>query len=1272
MRDAFFLLAIIVCFLLVGCSESEEINFDNIDTSLLDDFSEGSSAGSASYEDLEPAGEEFKIRSIEKIEIGNVEPGTYDIELELDDLPVEKIEFNKLEVNSSEIKLRISDVPKENVEGAFIDVFAIDPTSLEFESANVTVTAKGTTLYKCKDWNYSSQTCFGDWIFLKPLTPGEEFTFILTPDDPGFAQGSPSAGTPDAGYINDVEGNDEEGGSYVQTQTYNGPQTGTPGSNYYFIAGEGSGSGNALSYITLYYDISSLSIDPSDITNLEFEIDYCHSGESDASQDLCDNDDPHEKIVDGDQNVEVYDWVTTSWVDIGNIPVYSNEAMYHESYNATGTLANYVNSTNWIRVRYEVDFTQDGSGDAFLAIDYAPLTVSYVENTQPTTPTSITCNDGNCNDTFFNDVELNCSGSTDPDGDTITYVINASLLNSTTETDATDVSNSVTGSGGSISHDATTTDQGSGDRSFSHTIGGGNNRLLVVGITFEDSLADKVVNSVTYNGQTLTQADWARAGAGYSQYTALYYLLEEDLPPSGSYTVAVDVSATPTRNVLVGVSSYANVDQADGLVDSCTSNAGQPISCSLTTTEDNSWVMSAVGDGNSGDYTYSAGTERYEIDGAATSSTGSGGDDIDTTAGSFSVSWSHSNNNRQALVAAAFSPATATSSDQDSSWTTYNDLDGNFDHVTNISVTVEVDSFNPEASVQQTTSDPDLELEIYDGVGWTSIGSFDLPSTYTGTALDNTDHNFTLTTTNPSVISAWQSSSNQDLRVRGRLMDYFDASTIDEINYTSIWVDINGRKWKVIGNHTNGSTFSWNISALPDQADVDIKCNAIDLDGSDNYSSYYDPAINLTIGIPVPVVVITNPLESFTYNNESHFIRVNASEVSESCWYEFNGASNITFNCSSEPNITGVEGLNNLTVYANNSEGEIGQDSISFTIDTALPLTVSINSPLNGTFGSAVHPKLKLFGNSRDYSTLNYTVYVYFVNDTLHSVGNEGSLNSSIETEITLTSHLDLIGNLTTYKFVVNATDEGYNNATSNIVFFTLTRPSVKLVSPANHYWDDDGNVSFVFEVYDEAYENISCELYIDDVLKASDTAAPTDGTEIMFNVTNITEGVDLLWKVECTDYENNTGVDSRLLNVDFTDPTVNWIDASPDPLVVGKIINITANVTDNIEVNSVKVNISDTLYDLFLSAGDIYLYSYTTTDIGNISYTVYVYDNINNSDSQTGYFIVEIGGPLATIEWIFNQKEIDKSGKVVDHDDEPRPITFIDTENPDIIRIIT
>ncbi len=182
-----------------------------------------------------------------------------------------------------------------------------------------------------------------------------------------------------------------------------------------------------------------------------------------------------------------------------------------------------------------------------------------------------------------------------------------------------------------------------------------------------------------------------------------------------------------------------------------------------------------------------------------------------------------------------------------SSYTTYTNMDGEYDAISNITVKVETDAYNPEASVQQSTNRPDLELEMWNSSDWVGIGNFNLPSKYGGTSLDTTNHNLTLTTTDTGVLTAWQHSTGQNLRIRAIYMDYYNETLIDEINYTNIWVQINGNRWQNIGNHTEGNTLLWNLSGIPEQTGIDLKCKAIDIGGSDTYSSYYDPSINLTI-----------------------------------------------------------------------------------------------------------------------------------------------------------------------------------------------------------------------------------------------------------------------------------------------------------------------------------------------------------------------------------------------------------------------------------------
>ncbi len=64
----------------------------------------------------------------------------------------------------------------------------INQTEINFESAIVTVTAKGNKLYKCKEWDFEMQQCEGEWTFFMSIIPGQEYSFTLTAEDPGFGE----------------------------------------------------------------------------------------------------------------------------------------------------------------------------------------------------------------------------------------------------------------------------------------------------------------------------------------------------------------------------------------------------------------------------------------------------------------------------------------------------------------------------------------------------------------------------------------------------------------------------------------------------------------------------------------------------------------------------------------------------------------------------------------------------------------------------------------------------------------------------------------------------------------------------------------------------------------------------------------------------------------------------------------------------------------------------------------------------------------------------
>jgi hypothetical protein len=107
--------------------------------------------------------------------------------------------------------------------------------------------------------------------------------------------------------------------------------------------------------------------------------------------------------------------------------------------------------------------------------------------------------------------------------------------------------------------------------------------------------------------------------------------------------------------------------------------------------------------------------------------------------------------------------------------------------------------------------------------------------------------------------------------------------------------------------------------------------------------------------------------ESGTYYNNTnitlYFTAANAIDV-DSCWYVLNnvtsslfpGCHEITF-ANITSSILANEGLNNITVYANDTANNTGSHSHIFGVDTILP-TISIQAPVNNSI--LVSPKVDI------------------------------------------------------------------------------------------------------------------------------------------------------------------------------------------------------------------------------------------------------------------------------------------------------------------------
>jgi len=207
---------------------------------------------------------------------------------------------------------------------------------------------------------------------------------------------------------------------------------------------------------------------------------------------------------------------------------------------------------------------------------------------------------------------------------------------------------------------AATTSTGRTSLSWSHTVGGGADRVLVVGVAVEDaSTADANITAVTFRGVALTAVPNSKrsgGGTGIIQ-TQLFYLLHTGVGAAGAGTVNVTMQGA-VDGIAAGAVSLTGVSQAapQSVATNVDTSGADSISTSISTATANSWIVDVVGSGNSGSFTAASGqVERWDI--AASGLTGATSTKALTAAGSTTLGWTHNGANRLAHSLVSLAPS---------------------------------------------------------------------------------------------------------------------------------------------------------------------------------------------------------------------------------------------------------------------------------------------------------------------------------------------------------------------------------------------------------------------------------------------------------------------------------------------------------------------------------------------------------------------------------------------------------------------------------------
>ncbi|MFH1424082.1 MAG: VCBS repeat-containing protein, partial [archaeon] len=192
------------------------------------------------------------------------------------------------------------------------------------------------------------------------------------------------------------------------------------------------------------------------------------------------------------------------------------------------------------------------------------------------------------------------------------------------------------------------------------------------------------------------------------------------------------------------------------------------------------------------------------------------------------------------------------------------------------------------------------------------------------------------------------------------------------------------------------------------------------------------------------------------------------------------------------------------------------------------------------------------------------------------------------------------------------------------------TAPVVNLVSPPNDTNTTDNTTTHTFNFTDNENLTANCTLYYNSTPYGYNESTDNNtNTNITANA-SVPEGF-YLWWVNCTDGELEANSTKWTINISSNDqPVINWVNDTPDPVVQGDVVNITANITDvngQGDMYTVRFEVNGTNYTYEGVDGSVYWYASWDTNVppNMYNYTVYANDSVgNNATPVSGNFTVE------------------------------------------------
>ncbi|MBI2043498.1 PGF-pre-PGF domain-containing protein [Candidatus Pacearchaeota archaeon] len=376
-------------------------------------------------------------------------------------------------------------------------------------------------------------------------------------------------------------------------------------------------------------------------------------------------------------------------------------------------------------------------------------------------------------------------------------------------------------------------------------------------------------------------------------------------------------------------------------------------------------------------------------------------------------------------------------------------------------------------------------------------------------------------------------------------------------------------------NYLNWSTISFTIDSIAPNLNISFPSQ------NNSNSSNNNLDINFTFSD------VTTNIDSAWYSNDTYSVNLSL------------GSGGTYFNIT---NLTWSEGKHNVTIYVNDSAGNLNQSTISFTVDTTAP-SISITNPSqNNTMTAKIGIDINYtFSDSGvGINSCWYSNDTYSVNTTLENCGN-----------ITNVIWSDAYHNVTIYA------NDSVGNLNSASVSFTVksSAPDTNYVSPTENSGVYKSRNYLIVNVtaVDTNLDSILIRLYDSTQTQINFSLVETSPNYINFS--GLSDGL-YYYNATANDTVNNfIDLTTRNITLDTTNPSVTSFSCTPSSVTAGNTVTCSCSGTDalsGVQTTSFTENPS-------------------TTNTGTFSETCTVTDFAGNQGSATTSYIVEGGGTAGT-----------------------------------------